>query len=286
MRGDAATGWATHHGTPSARRSRQPSRDVLLVRPNHALLPQPCRRHRRRAPTLRRGTDKTGVRTGTARRGARNTPGRGSRSRCVTGRLRDRPGLACPRAHSRRDDERRHRLDGRAHRPDAGGVGRARGRGSGVDPLDQNAVRRWLREVHGVKQNSQWAIADAAARDAGWVRPTVEEYVDAQFTGRRRRCARSSTPSARPPWPSGTTSSSRGGHRTCRSCGAGSSPRSRRRRRPGSTSGSGCPTRRPPPGYKPATAPGPGDPPGAAAPVADVDDEVRGLLRAAYEQNG
>jgi hypothetical protein len=58
-------------------------------------------------------------------------------------------------------------------------------RAAGVDPLDQNAVRRWLRDVHGVKQNSQWAIADAAARDAGWVRPTVEEYVDAQYTGAR-----------------------------------------------------------------------------------------------------
>src|SRR3954452_22319961 len=55
--------------------------------------------------------------------------------------------------------------------------------GSGVDPLDQNAVRRWLKDVHGVKQNSQWTIADAAARAAGWVRPTVEEYVDAQYTG-------------------------------------------------------------------------------------------------------
>src|SRR3954464_13812579 len=56
-------------------------------------------------------------------------------------------------------------------------------RAAGVDPLDQNAVRRWLRDVHGVKQNSQWAIADAAAREAGWVRPTVEEYVDRQYTG-------------------------------------------------------------------------------------------------------
>src|SRR3954463_1426449 len=54
---------------------------------------------------------------------------------------------------------------------------------SGVDPLDQTAVRRWLREVHGVKQNSQWAIADAAAREAGWVRSTVEEYVGTQYTG-------------------------------------------------------------------------------------------------------
>jgi len=53
----------------------------------------------------------------------------------------------------------------------------------GPDPLDQLAVRRWLKEVHGVPQNSQWAIADAAAQAAGWVRPTVEEYVDAQYAG-------------------------------------------------------------------------------------------------------
>ena len=36
---------------------------------------------------------------------------------------------------------------------------------SGIDPLDQNAVRRWLKSEHGVPQNSQWAIADAAARE-------------------------------------------------------------------------------------------------------------------------
>src|SRR3954468_21281864 len=57
--------------------------------------------------------------------------------------------------------------------------------GSGVDPLDQNAVRRWLREVHGVKQNSQWAIADAAATATGWVRPSVEDYIDGQFAGKK-----------------------------------------------------------------------------------------------------
>jgi hypothetical protein len=54
---------------------------------------------------------------------------------------------------------------------------------SGIDPLDQNAVRRWLRTEHGVPQNSQWAIADAAARAAGWVRPAVAEYIDSQYTG-------------------------------------------------------------------------------------------------------
>jgi len=56
-------------------------------------------------------------------------------------------------------------------------------RASGIDPLDQNAVRRWLRTEHGVPQNSQWAIADAAARAAGWVRPSTAEYVDRQYTG-------------------------------------------------------------------------------------------------------
>jgi Domain of unknown function (DUF5655) len=56
-------------------------------------------------------------------------------------------------------------------------------RSSGLDPLDQNAVRGWLRREHGVPQNSQWAIADAAARAAGWVRPTVSEYVDRQYAG-------------------------------------------------------------------------------------------------------
>ncbi|MDA3649470.1 DUF4287 domain-containing protein [Saccharopolyspora indica] len=53
----------------------------------------------------------------------------------------------------------------------------------GPDPLDQKAVRGWLKEQHGVPQNSQWAIADAAARAAGWERPTVEGYIDGQYEG-------------------------------------------------------------------------------------------------------
>ncbi len=56
-------------------------------------------------------------------------------------------------------------------------------RASGIDPLDQNAVRRWLKTEHGVLQNSQWAIADAAAQAAGWTEPTVAEYVGQQYTG-------------------------------------------------------------------------------------------------------
>ncbi|MFT5514688.1 MAG: putative transport protein [Rhodothermales bacterium] len=53
----------------------------------------------------------------------------------------------------------------------------------GIDPLEQNAVRKWLKAQHGVLQNSQWAIADAAARAAGWVEPTLEEYIDRQYAG-------------------------------------------------------------------------------------------------------
>ena len=36
-------------------------------------------------------------------------------------------------------------------------------RHAGLDPLQQKDVRRWLKDVHGVPQNTQWAIADAAA---------------------------------------------------------------------------------------------------------------------------
>ena len=54
---------------------------------------------------------------------------------------------------------------------------------SSIDPFDQKAVRNWLKSEHGVLQNSQWAIADAAARDAGWVRPSVEGYIDSQYQG-------------------------------------------------------------------------------------------------------
>lgn len=56
---------------------------------------------------------------------------------------------------------------------------------SDVDPLDQKAVRNWLKAEHGILQNSQWAIADATARAAGWVRPSVEGYIDSQYRGEK-----------------------------------------------------------------------------------------------------
>ncbi|MDX1647012.1 MAG: DUF5655 domain-containing protein [Longimicrobiales bacterium] len=54
---------------------------------------------------------------------------------------------------------------------------------SGIDPLDQRAVRRWLKSEHGLPQNSRYAVAHAAARAAGWVPPTTEEQIDRQYTG-------------------------------------------------------------------------------------------------------
>lgn len=56
---------------------------------------------------------------------------------------------------------------------------------SGVDPLDQKAVRAWLKADHGVPQNTQWAISFEAARRAGWVEPDVEGYVNRQYDGQR-----------------------------------------------------------------------------------------------------
>ncbi|HET8984554.1 MAG TPA: DUF5655 domain-containing protein [Trueperaceae bacterium] len=55
--------------------------------------------------------------------------------------------------------------------------------GSGIDPHDLKAVRRWLKDEHGAKVNTRWHIADAAAKAAGWQRPSVEVFIDQQFAG-------------------------------------------------------------------------------------------------------
>lgn len=52
----------------------------------------------------------------------------------------------------------------------------------GPDPLDQKAVRAFLKE-RGVAQNSQWAIADALARRHGWTAPTAQEYAAQLYRG-------------------------------------------------------------------------------------------------------
>lgn len=55
----------------------------------------------------------------------------------------------------------------------------------GPDPLDQKAVRAFLKDAHGVAQNSQWAIAFAAAEKHGWTMPTPDAFTDELYTGRK-----------------------------------------------------------------------------------------------------
>ena len=157
--------------------------------------------------------------------------------------------------------------------------------GSGVDPLDQNAVRTWLREVHGVKQNSQWAIADAAALAAGWVRPSVEDYIDGQFTGKKA--------ALRPVFDAVRAAALALGNDVSVE-GRGTIVPFVRRRQFAVTATTttrldlGLRFTSPPANARltPATAPGQATHKVALRTVADVDDEVRALLRLAYEQNG
>jgi Domain of unknown function (DUF5655) len=157
---------------------------------------------------------------------------------------------------------------------------------SGLDPLDQNAVRRWLREVHGVRQNSQWAIADAAARAAGWERPTVEQYVAAQYAGRKA--------GLRPVFDAVRAAAEALGDDVVVEGRSTCTPFVRRRQFAAAAPATatrldlGLRLPDPPAGgrLQPATAPGQATHKVALTAVADVDDEVRALLRAAYEQNG
>jgi predicted transport protein len=158
--------------------------------------------------------------------------------------------------------------------------------GSGVDPLDQNAVRRWLKDVHGVKQNSQWAIADAAARDAGWVRPTVEEYVDGQYTGAKA--------ALRPIFDTLREAAVALGDDVVLEGRGTYVPFVRRRQFAAVAAATasrvdlGLRLPEPPASARlePAKTPGQATHRVQLLSVDDVDDEVRGLLRAAYEQNG
>jgi hypothetical protein len=157
--------------------------------------------------------------------------------------------------------------------------------GSGIDPLDQNAVRRWLREVHGVRQNTQWAVADAAAQAAGWVRPSVEAYIDEQFRGAKAalRPLFDVVREAAMSLGSDVTVEGRGTY----------VPFVRRRQFAAVAVMSarlalGLRLPDPPAGgrLQPAKAPGQSTHKIVLRAADDVDDEVRDLLRAAYDQNG
>jgi Domain of unknown function (DUF5655) len=157
---------------------------------------------------------------------------------------------------------------------------------SGVDPLDQNAVRRWLRQAHHVKQNSQWAIADAAARQAGWVRPSVEEYVDGQYTDAKA--------ALRPIFDAVREAAESLGDDVVMEGRGTYAPFVRRRQFAAVAAATatrvdlGLRLLDPPVSARleKATAPGSATHKVQLLSVDDVDDEVRQLLRAAYDQNG
>jgi hypothetical protein len=156
---------------------------------------------------------------------------------------------------------------------------------SGVDPLDQNAVRRWLRSEHGVPQNSQWAIADAAARSAGWERPSAAQYVDGQYSGAKAalRPIYDALAAAVGELGDDVTVEGRGTY-TPFVRGrqfAAIAPASRDRVDLGLRFADPPPAGR----LQPASAPGQATHKVALRSVDDVDDEVRHLLRVAYEQN-
>jgi predicted transport protein len=57
---------------------------------------------------------------------------------------------------------------------------------SGIDALDQRAVREWLKSNHGFTKPQQEAVAIAAAKDAGWTEPTADELLAAQYAGNKQ----------------------------------------------------------------------------------------------------
>jgi len=157
---------------------------------------------------------------------------------------------------------------------------------SGVDPLDQNAVRRWLKDVHGVPQNSQWAIADAAARAAGWVRPSTDEYADQQYQGRKA--------ALRPVFDAVRDAALALGDDVTMEGRSTYVPFVRARQFAAVAAATatrvdvGLRFTEPPASARlqPAKAPGQATHKVALTSVDDVDDDLRALLRAAYDQNG
>ncbi len=156
----------------------------------------------------------------------------------------------------------------------------------GIDPLDQNAVRGWLRSEHGVPQNSQWAIADAAARAAGWERPSASEYVDSQYSGAKAalRPVYDALAAAIGELGDDVTIEGRSTYTPFvrRRQFAAIAPATRDRVDLGLRFTDPPSTGR----LQPAKAPGQATHKVSLRGVHDVDDEVLHLLRIAYEQNG
>ncbi|OXM65893.1 DUF5655 domain-containing protein [Amycolatopsis vastitatis] len=57
---------------------------------------------------------------------------------------------------------------------------------AGLDALDQRSVRAWLKSEHSFTKPQQEAVAIAAAKKAGWSEPTADDHLTAQYAGKKQ----------------------------------------------------------------------------------------------------
>jgi predicted transport protein len=137
-----------------------------------------------------------------------------------------------------------------------------------------------------VPQNTQWAIADEAARRAGWVRPTPEQDVDEQYTGARAEL--------RPIFDAVRSTAMAYGEDVTMEGRSTYVPFVRKRQFAAVAAttanrvdlGMRLPDPPDSPRLQPTTAPGQATHKIVLTSVGDVDEAVLDLLRAAYDQNG
>ncbi|MFC5818559.1 DUF5655 domain-containing protein [Nonomuraea harbinensis] len=156
---------------------------------------------------------------------------------------------------------------------------------SGLDPLDQRAVRQWLKSEHGLTKPQQEAVAIAAAKEAGWSEPTADDHLAAQYDGSRQ--------GLKPIYEALVEAATGLGGDVTLEVRANFVAVNRKRQfaaiQPATASRMDLGLRfTDPPAdkrLKQATAPGQSTHKLGLTAVEQVDDEVRALLRQAYEQN-
>ncbi|WP_101783287.1 DUF5655 domain-containing protein [Nonomuraea indica] len=156
---------------------------------------------------------------------------------------------------------------------------------SGIDPLDQRAVRQWLKSEHGLTKPQQEAIAIAAAKEAGWAEPTADDHLAAQYAGSKQ--------GLKPIYEALLAAATSLGDDVVVEVRAGFVAVNRKRQfaavQPATASRVDLGLRfvDPPSDerLKPATAPGQSTHKTGLTTAEQVDDGVKALLRQAYEQN-
>jgi predicted transport protein len=154
-----------------------------------------------------------------------------------------------------------------------------------LDPLDQSAVRQWLKSEHNLTKPQQEAIAIAVAKEAGWAEPTADDHLAAQYAGPKQ--------SLRPIYDAVLAAATELGDDVVVEVRAGFVAVNRKRQfaavQPATASRIDLGLRfvDPPSDerLKPAKAPGQSTHKTGLTAADQVDDGIRALLRQAYEQN-